>query len=131
MLRSSQICKKCAIFGNLRTITQEGKNGTRKMTPFFSSTFVTVCDTHFYIWKLSKFIFMGSPLWPILVCKIPEFLQWKLLTWRVYLFVGSLKYLFKINVLQKYNIYVNISIHVRHVMFRSNLYCERYIKTKT
>ena len=50
------------------------------MTPFFSSTFwaLTVCDIHFCIWKMSKFVFMGSPLWSILVCKIPEFWRWKL-----------------------------------------------------
>ena len=27
---------------------------------------------------MSKFVFMGSPLWSILVCKIPEFWRWKL-----------------------------------------------------
>ena len=50
------------------------------MTPFFSSTFwaLTVCDIHFYVWKMSKFIFMRSPLWSTLVCKIPEFWRWKL-----------------------------------------------------
>ena len=33
------------------------------MSPFFSSTFraLTVCDIHFCIWKLSKFIFVGPP----------------------------------------------------------------------
>ena len=46
MLRSAQICKKCFIFVNLRTITQEGKKETRQVTPFSSSTFwaLTVCD---------------------------------------------------------------------------------------
>ena len=50
------------------------------MTPFFSSTFwaLTFCDIHFCNWKLSKFIFMGSHLCSILVCKIPEFWRWKL-----------------------------------------------------
>ena len=50
------------------------------MAPFFSSTFwaLTVWDIHFCIWKLSKFILTGSPLWSILVCKIPEFWMWKL-----------------------------------------------------
>ena len=80
MLRSAQICKNCTIFGNLRTIIQEGKKETRQMTPFFSSTSwaVTVCDIHFCISKMSKFVFMGSPLWSILVCKIHEFWKWKL-----------------------------------------------------
>ena len=80
MLRSAQICKKCTIFGNLRTITQEGKKETRQMSPFYSSTFwaLTVCDIHFCIWKLSKFISMASSLWSILVCKIPKFWRWKL-----------------------------------------------------
>ena len=76
MVRSAQICKKCTILGNLRTITQERKKEIRQMTPFlvyfFSSTFsiyflaLTVCDIHFCIWKLPKFIFMGSffhPFW--------------------------------------------------------------------
>ena len=80
MLRSVQICKKCTIFGNLKTTTQEGKKETRQMTPFSPSTFwaLTICDIHFCTWKMSKFVFMGSPLWSILVCKIPEFWGWKL-----------------------------------------------------
>ena len=68
MLRPAQICKECTILGNLRTITRERKKEIRQMTPFFSSTFwaLTVCDIHFCIWKLPKFIFMGSsfrPFW--------------------------------------------------------------------
>ena len=45
------------------------------MTLFFSSTLsdLTVCNIHFWIWKYSKIIFMWSPLWAILVCKIPQF----------------------------------------------------------
>ena len=39
---------------------------------------LTVCDIHFCIWNLSKFIFMGSPFLFILVRKIPEFWWWKL-----------------------------------------------------
>ena len=48
------------------------KKETRQTTPFFSSTFwaLTVCDIHFCISKLSKFIFMGSPLWTILEDKM-------------------------------------------------------------
>ena len=34
---------------------------------------LTVCNFHFCIWKESKLIFMWSPLWFILVCKIPQF----------------------------------------------------------
>ena len=66
MLRSAKICKKCTIFGNVRTMTQKGKKETRQMTPFSSPTFwaLTVCDIHFCIWKMSKFIFMGSPFGP-------------------------------------------------------------------
>ena len=80
LLRPAHICKKCTILGSLRTIIQEGKKENRQMTPFFSSTFwaLTVCDIHFCIWKMSKFIFMGSPLWFILVCKLPEIWRWKL-----------------------------------------------------
>ena len=42
----------------------------------FSSTFsaLTVCNTHFWISKYSKFIFTWSPGWSVLVCKIPQFL---------------------------------------------------------
>ena len=69
MLRSAQICKKCTILANLRTTTQERKNKIIQMTPFFSSTFwvVLACDIHFCIWKLPKFVFMGSSFrsfWP-------------------------------------------------------------------
>ena len=62
MLRSAQICKKCTILANLRTTTQERKNKIIQMTPFFSSTFwvLIACDIHFCIWKLPKFVFMGS-----------------------------------------------------------------------
>ena len=76
LLRSAQICKKCSILGNLRTINQEGKKETRHMTrPIFSSTFwaVTVCNINFCIWKLSKFIFMGSPLGPFWPAKYLNF----------------------------------------------------------
>ena len=72
--------QKIYYFCNLSTINQEGKKETRQFTPFFSSTFwgLTICDAHFSIWKLSKFIFMGSSFWPILVCKKAEFWRWKL-----------------------------------------------------
>ena len=54
--------QKMHYFGNLRTITKERNKEIRQMTPFFSSTFwaLTVCEIHFCIWKLLKFIFMGS-----------------------------------------------------------------------
>ena len=41
------------------------------MTPFLS-TFSTlnVWNVYFWIWKCSKVIFMWSPLWSILVCKV-------------------------------------------------------------
>ena len=41
--------------------------------PIFVYFFCSVCQIHFYIWKWSKFIFLWSPLWSILVCKIPQF----------------------------------------------------------
>ena len=65
--------QKMHFLDNLKTITQEENMETRQMTLFFSSTFsdLTVCNIHFWIWKYSKFIFMWSPLWFILVCKIP------------------------------------------------------------
>ena len=50
------------------------------MAPVFSSIFwaLTVFDIHFCIWKMWKFVFMGSPFWSILFCKMPEFWRWKL-----------------------------------------------------
>ena len=74
MLWSARNYKKCTLLNNLRITNQEGNIETRQTTPFFSSTFFTqtVCKIHFWIWKYSKFIFMWSPLWSILVCKIPQ-----------------------------------------------------------
>ena len=64
----SKNLQNSTILSNLRTITQERKMEFRQMTLYFSSTFwaLTVCDTRFCIWKLPKFIFMGSyfrPFW--------------------------------------------------------------------
>ena len=72
LLKSAHICKKWNILCNLRTITQE--KGKKECT-FWA---LPVCYIYFCIWKLSKFIFIGSPLWSILVCKIPKFWRWKL-----------------------------------------------------
>ena len=51
------------------------KHGSSTNDPIFSPTFATptVCNIHICIWKKSKFNFIWSPLWPILVCKIPQF----------------------------------------------------------
>ena len=46
LLKSTQSCKKCTIFRNLRTITQEEKKESRNMTPFFSSTFWVLGSLH-------------------------------------------------------------------------------------
>ena len=80
MLRSVQISRKCTILGNLRTITQERKKETRPITPYFHQKVwgLTFCDIHFCIWKMSEFVFMGSHLWSILVCKIHKFWRWNL-----------------------------------------------------
>ena len=59
---------------NLRTIAQGGSMETRQMTSFLSTfSALTVCNIHFCIWKLSKFISLWSLLWSILVCKILQF----------------------------------------------------------
>ena len=59
---------------NLRVISQEGSMKTRQMTPFLNLRFFeAMSGIHFYISKWSKFIFMWSSLWSILVCKIPQF----------------------------------------------------------
>ena len=66
----AEVCtklQKMHFLDNLRTITQEESMETKEMTPFvhllFSALFV----------KWPKFTFMWSPLWSILVCKIPQF----------------------------------------------------------
>ena len=52
-----------------------GKKEIGQITPFFSSTFwaPTVCDIHFCIWKLPKFIFMGSSFRPFWSAKYLNF----------------------------------------------------------
>ena len=66
--------QKMHFLDNLRTITQEGSTETRQMTPFLSTfSDLTVCNIHYYIWKWSKFIFLWSSLWSLLICKIPQF----------------------------------------------------------
>ena len=67
--------QNCTILSNLRTITQERKMEFRQMTLHFSSTFwaLTVCDTRFCIWKLPKFIFMGSSFRPFWSAKYLNF----------------------------------------------------------
>ena len=59
-----------------KTTTHEGNMKTRQMTPFFSFPFsaLIVCNIYFCISKYAKFIFMWSPLWSMLVCKITQFL---------------------------------------------------------
>ena len=53
LLKTSQNYKRFTFLDNLRTITYEGIVETRRMTPFFSSTFsaLTVCNIQFCIWK--------------------------------------------------------------------------------
>ena len=65
--------KKKHFLDNLRTISQEGNMENRQLTSFFFHLIFQLCKIHFWIWKLSKFIFMWSPLWSILVSKIPQF----------------------------------------------------------
>ena len=63
--RWSQICKKCTILGNLRTITHEKKRKLDKW-PHFSSTFwvLTVWEIHFCIWKCQNSFSWSSPFVP-------------------------------------------------------------------
>ena len=60
MLRSAQIRKKCTILGNLRTIIRKEKRKLNKWPHFFMCFLSSVFDIHFCIWKMPKFIFMGS-----------------------------------------------------------------------
>ena len=76
LVRSAQNIKKCTFLDNLRTITHEGNMETRlDKCPIFFIYFssLTVFNIQFRIWKYSKFIFMWSSPWSILVCKIPQF----------------------------------------------------------
>ena len=62
LLRSAQICKKCTIFGNLMTITREGKKETKQMNPFFSPTFwvLTICNN--FVFEKCQNSFSWGPL---------------------------------------------------------------------
>ena len=72
LLKSAHICKKMEYFVQFK----DHNSGKRKKRMYFLSS---TCLLYFFcIWKLSKFIFIGSPLWSILVCKIPKFWRWKL-----------------------------------------------------
>ena len=72
--------QKMHYFGQFKDHNSRRKKGNSTNDSIFLSTFwaVTVCDIHFCIWKLSKFIFMGVLLSSILVCKMPEFWRCKL-----------------------------------------------------
>ena len=74
LLRSAKNCKKCTF----QTIKYQKQNGNMKTIFHVLFFTLTVCNIHFYIWKSSKFIFMWSSLWSILVCKTPYF--WALTT---------------------------------------------------
>ena len=74
MLRPAQICKKCTIFVNLRTISQEGKKETRQMTPFFSSTFWTLFAVFIFVFEKCKNLFSwGTPFGPFWSVKYLHF----------------------------------------------------------
>ena len=63
LAEASTNVQKMHYFGQFKDQNSGRKKGVRQMSPFFSSTFraLTVCDIHFCIWKLSKFIFVGPP----------------------------------------------------------------------
>ena len=71
-----KILQKMHILDNFRTITQKWCMETGQRTRLFPPSFsaLTVCKICFLIWKYSKFSFMWSHLWSILVCRIPQFL---------------------------------------------------------
>ena len=59
--------------GNLRTITQERKRKLDKWPHFFINFLSSICDIDFCIWKLPKFIFMGSSFRPFWSAKYLNF----------------------------------------------------------
>ena len=62
MLRSAKICKKCTIFGDLRTITQGRKKETRQMTLFFDIFFEILLFVILYLYlKNVKIRYHGVP----------------------------------------------------------------------
>ena len=54
--------QKMHYFGQFKDHNSGRKKEIRQMTLFFIYFLSSVCDIHFCIWKLSKFIFMGSSL---------------------------------------------------------------------
>ena len=77
MLRSVQKCKKCSFLDNLRTITQERKMETGQITLFYFIYFLrSNCLYHSFLnLKILKIHFHVVPLWIVLACKTPQFLE--------------------------------------------------------
>ena len=66
-------------FGQFKDHNSRTKKETRQMTHFFIYSLSSNCSLYSFLYlKILKFIFMGFPLWFILVGKIPEFWRWKL-----------------------------------------------------
>ena len=62
MLKSAEICKKCTIFTNLRTVTQEGKKETRKWAHFFIYFLSSNCLWYSFLYLIIvKTRFHGVP----------------------------------------------------------------------
>ena len=60
MLRSAQICKRCIILGNIRTITEEEKKKTRQMILFFIYFLSSYCLWYSFLYlKNVKIHFHG------------------------------------------------------------------------
>ena len=62
--------QKMPFLGNLRTITRKGNMEIGQMTPFFPYTIINLFLIFISEFEYEKFIFMWSPLWFILVCKL-------------------------------------------------------------
>ena len=66
MLRSAQNCKQSIFLANLSSITPKRNMETTQLTSFFKSTFPALIASF-------NFVFVGTPLLSIAVCKIPQF----------------------------------------------------------
>ena len=79
LLKSSQICQKYTLLGNLRTITQ-GEKGDLTNDPIVFIYFLSSnCLWYSFLYfKIAKIHFHGVVLSSVLVCKIPEFWSCKL-----------------------------------------------------
>ena len=96
----AEVSKKLQKCTFLTTITLNGNMKLRQMTQFHLSN-------SFGIWKYSKFFFMLSPLWSILICTIPQVLTKSIFWQKFFNRFGQLIILSqKVDILKLLKIYI-------------------------